>query len=436
MIIPFAVLFLATSGTPAFDRRSLFQASASFGSFFGFDRSADAADSEQPKPPNNNPLSISQRTLGSSNVQVSSIALGTQRWVSTDYNAPDESACFQLLDVAYEAGVRTIDTAEQYPIPSGLGSPEGQTEVTIGNWMRSRSIDRKTMTIATKITGATNVSPKNIEKDLDGSLKRLQTDYVDCYLLHWPQRYQPQSNWGQSLQYNYAGEYRRQITFEELCVTMDKMIKKGKIRSWGLCNDSAYGLTKCCVTAKQMGLTPPAAFQGDFSLLDRKSCENGVLEAASPFNENVGFMAYNVLAGGMLTGKYMSDINPLQRKQRGRMDTRGWGQTLYRYQSPPAKSAIIEYDRLAKQAGISLGELSVRWAAEREGISTLLLGHSNLEQLRETLTWAAKADQQPLDRDLLWEIDRVHMKNRNPIFANDAVPKEWYGGGAIGEPIP
>ena len=98
------------------------------------------------------------------------------------------AACFDLLDIAYGAGVRTIDTAEQYPIPSGLGSPEGQTETTIGKWMKSRNVDRRSMTIATKITGSTNVTPKNIEKDLEGSLKRLQTDYVDVYLLHWPQR--------------------------------------------------------------------------------------------------------------------------------------------------------------------------------------------------------------------------------------------------------
>ena len=237
------------------------------------------------------------------------------------------------------------------------------------------------------------------------------------------------------MQYNYAGEYQRQITFEELCETMDRMIKKGKIRGWGLCNDSAYGLTKSCVVAKKMGLAPPCAFQGDFSLVDRKSCENGVLEAASPYNENVGFMAYNVLAGGMLTGKYMKE--PPGRKQpRGRMDTRGWGGTLYRYQSSAAKAAIVEYDRLAREGGMSLGEMSVRWAIEREGVSTALLGHSNADQLRETIAWASKASSAPLDPTLKWEIDRIHMKNRNPIFANDRVPFEWYGGGGIGEPIP
>ena len=199
---------------------------------------------------------------------------------------------------------------------------------------------------------------------------------------------------------------------------------------------SAYGLTKCAVTAGLMGLTGPCAFQGDYSLLDRKSEENGVLEAASPFNEDVGFMAYNVLAGGMLTGKYMSQ-NSSGGSARGRMDTKGWGGTLYRYQSGPAKAAIVEYEALAKKYKMSLGELSVRWALESEGVSTLLLGHSSVDQLKETLKWAERAETEgPLPPELSWECDRVHMKNRNPIFANDNVPKEWRGQGLLGENIP
>jgi hypothetical protein len=121
---------------------------------------------------------------------------------------------------------------------------------------------------------------------------------------------------------------------------MEGLIQDGKIRGWGLCNDSAYGLTACTRTAKALGVTPPCSIQGDFSLIDRKSEENGVAEACSPYNENVGFMAYNALAGGMLTGKYMSipaALDDTQRDRamksldhpRGRMDTRGWGGTLY-----------------------------------------------------------------------------------------------------------
>lgn len=213
--------------------------------------------------------------------------------------------------------------------------------------MKDRKVKREDVVVATKITGGSNVTPRNIKKDCEGSLKRLQSDYVDVYLLHWPQRYSPQSNWGQSLAYNlpYERGWRSRgnpTSFEDLCLAMQGLIDEGKIRGWGLCNDNAYGLTACARTAKALGTTPPCTMQGDFSILDRKSEENGVAEAASPFNENTGFMAYNALAGGMLTGKYM-DIpaaldNPDRKiasemlsKPRGRMDTRGWGGTLVSY---------------------------------------------------------------------------------------------------------
>ena len=136
--------------------------------------------------------------------------------------------------------------------------------------------------------------------------------------------------------------------------------------------------------------------QGDFSILDRKSEENGVAEAASPYNENVGFMAYNTLAGGMLTGKYMDvpsafdDINRDRAmaslsKPRGRMDTRGWGGTLIRYRTEAAQDAIREYNKIAKANKMSLTELSLRWCKQRDLITTTLLGHTNMNQLKETL---------------------------------------------------
>ena len=287
--------------------------------------------------------------------------------------------------------------------------------------MKDRKVPRDKVVISTKITGGRNITPRNIQKDCDGSLQRLQTDYIDLYLLHWPQRYSPQSNWGQSLKYNLANDsspyWRRNggpTTFEELCSSMEDLIQKGKIRGWGLCNDNAYGLTGCTRTAKMLGTTPPCTMEGDFSILDRKSEENGVAEAASPYNENVGFMAYNSLAGGMLTGKYLDipaalddpnrdrAISNLQ-KPRGRMDTRGWGGTLYRYRTEAAQDAIKEYSKLAKANQMSLTELSLRWCRQRELITTTLVGHSNMNQLKESLDYFTKKD--PLPEDLMWEIE-------------------------------
>jgi aryl-alcohol dehydrogenase-like predicted oxidoreductase len=397
---------------------------------------------------------MKQRRIGGSDIFVSELGLGTQRWVSTDFNAPSKDLCYEFMDEAIlKRGVNLIDTAEQYPIPSdGRDAAAGDTETVIGNWMKDRKVPRSNVVIATKITGGRNVSPRNIRKDCEGSLKRLQTDYIDLYLLHWPQRYSPQSNWGQSLKYNVendADPYWRAsggpTSFEDLCLSMEELVQQGKIRGWGLCNDNAYGLTACTRTAKMLGTTPPCTMQGDFSILDRKSEENGVAEAASPYNENVGFMSYNALAGGMLTGKYLDvpaaldDVNrdramaSLQ-KPRGRMDTRGWGGTLYRYRTEAAQEAIADYAKLAKANGMSLTELSLRWNRQRSLITTTLLGHTSMKQLKETLDIFTKKE--PLSEQLMWEIDRIHMRNRLPLFSNNRVGKDWNGEGEIGESIP
>lgn len=397
---------------------------------------------------------MKQRRLGGSDIFVSELGLGTQRWVSGDFNAPSKELCYDFMDEAIlMRGVNLIDTAEQYPIPSdGRKAFEGDTEKVIGSWMKDRKVPRSDLVIATKITGGRNINPFNIRKDCEESLKRLQTDYIDVYLLHWPQRYSPQSNWGQSLKYNIkeeASPYWRSnggpTSFEDLCLAMQSLVDQGKIRGWGLCNDNAYGLTACTTTAKFLGTTPPCTMQGDFSILDRKSEENGVAEAASPFNENVGFMSYNALAGGMLTGKYMDipaalddsnrdrAITSLQ-NPRGRMDTRGWGGTLYRYRTEAAQQAIQEYAELAKANKMSLTELSLRWNRQRDMVTTTLLGHTSMDQLRESLDIFVKKE--PLPDDLMWEIDRIHMRNRLPLFSSSRVGKDWFGEGEIGEPIP
>jgi len=401
---------------------------------------------------------MSQRRLGGSDIVVSELGLGTQRWVSKDFNAPNKEDVFSFMDYAIlDNGVNLIDTAEQYPIPSdGKTAKEGDCEVVIGEWMKARGLQkgegRKKVVIASKITGGRNVTPKNIKKDCAGSLQRLGTDYLDVYQLHWPARYSPQSNWGQSLAYNIDADkspYWRGMggptSFEELCLAMQELIDEGKIRGWGMCNDNAYGLTACTRTAKALGVTPPCSIQGDFSLIDRKSEENGVAEAASPYNENVGFMSYNALAGGMLTGKYMdfpaaldnldrAKITEAMENPRGRMDEFGWGRTLYRYRSEAAQVAIADYAKVAKDAGISLTELSLRWCRQRSLITTTLVGHSNMDQLKQSVDYFTRTE--PLSDKIMWEIDRIHMRNRLPIFSSNHVGKEWYGEGEIGETIP
>jgi len=413
---------------------------------------ATAAATEAGTEPASAAGQIPKKTLGSSGISVSVCGLGTQRWASADFNAPDESLCHAMLDKAVlERGVNLVDTAEQYPIPSDALRQEGKTEEVIGNWLAKDKSRRSKLVIATKITGGLNVNPKNIRADLEDSMKRLQTDYVDIYLTHWSFRMsQPQQNWGQSLQYRQDVEQfarvRGQPSFEEIAGTFGALVKEGKIRGWGCCNESPYGATRLVATAKAMGVAPPCVFQNDYSILNRRCEENGLFEMSSPYNENVGFMAYNVLAGGMLTGKYLDepaavDQSPPQMMARslmprGRMDDISWGGTLYRYRSGAATDATRRYAALAKEYGLKGGltELALRWSKQRLGVSTSLIGCSTMDQLDEDLKYVSMS--KPLPEELMWEIDRVHMRNRLPIFSSDRVGKDWDGRGEIGEPIP
>ena len=137
---------------------------------------------------------IRQKRLGGTDIIVSEMGLGTQRWGSADFNGPDEALCHQILDRAVlRSGINLVDTAEQYPIPSDRGRPEGDTERIIGNWIKKEAGRRQKLVIASKITGGRNINRRTIEADLRGSLERLGTDYLDVYMLHWPARYTPQS---------------------------------------------------------------------------------------------------------------------------------------------------------------------------------------------------------------------------------------------------
>ena len=378
-----------------------------------------------------------------------SVGLGTQRWGSADFNAPDEAMCHKFMDYAVlEKGVSMVDTAEQYPIPSDRGKPEGDTERIIGSWMKKDKSRREKLVIATKITGSSNVTKKNIRKDLEGSLTRLGTDYVDVYTLHWPARYTPQSNWGQSLMYHVEQEqapwYKNAASFEEIAEAMGEMIAEGKLRGWGMCNDNAYGLTASCYAARAVGAPPPCVLQNDFSIINRRVEENGVTEASSPVHENVGFMAYNVLAGGVLTGKYLDVAAAVDPQDRAggealRDPRAAWttsrGARRWRYRSGPAEVATRQYAALAEEAGMSLTEMSLRWCRQRAGVTTTLLGHTSMAQLEETLKYF-DASVPKLPQDLMWAIDRVHMQNRLPIFSSDRVGADWEGSGEIGERIP
>ncbi len=178
---------------------------------------------------------IRRKRLGNSDIAVSELALGTQRWGGADFNSPDEELCHQLLDRGVlEGGINLIDTAEQYPIPSDRTRPEGATEEIIGRWLKKGTGRRNKVVLASKITGGRNINKRSIREDCEGSLKRLGVDTLDVYLLHWPARYTPQSNWGQSLEYDWdlgAITVPSAASFREIVGAMGELIKEGSRRS-------------------------------------------------------------------------------------------------------------------------------------------------------------------------------------------------------------
>ena len=400
---------------------------------------------------------IRRKRLGNSDLFVSELALGTQRWGGSDFNSPDADLCHALLDRGVlEGGINLIDTAEQYPIPSDGRRPEGRTEEIIGSWLAKGPGRRNKVVLASKITGGGNVDARSIKADCEGSLKRLGVDCLDVYLLHWPARYTPQSNWGQSLEYDWdygAAFVPRAASFQEIAGAMGDLMKAGKIRGYGACNDNAVGLMGMAAAAREVGAPPPICMQNDYSLINRRVEENGLSEASSPAICNSGFLAYNVLAGGVLTGKYglsqKDGVAPAAvddrdrgraegnaRAPRGRMDTRSWGNTLGRYRTSAARSAAADYAALAKASGMTPTELALRFCAGRSAVTSSLVGHTSLSQLDASVDAFRKAAKDPLPEQLRWEIDRVHLRNRLPLFANDEAGSDWRNEGSIGERIP
>ena len=370
-------------------------------------------------------------------------------WASADFNAPDEAACAALLDRAVlGGGVNLVDTAEQYPIPSGPNNREGLGEELIGRWCKGGPGRREKLVVASKITGGPRSvsSAKRIVAQCEGSLRRLGTDYLDVYQLHWPARYSPQANWGQSLAYDFEAEpyYASAASFEQICLGMGELIAAGKLRGWGLCNDNAFGLTACCEVAKRLGVRRPSRSR---ALLARQPAlrGGGVFGPRAPCTKRRlprvqrarGRRAHGQVRGRTRVGRRSDKERAARRRQapRGRMDEPGWGSTLYRYRTSAALEAAREYANLAKRFGLkSPTELALRWCKQRRGLTSVLLGTSNLAQLDEDLGYFR--EKAPLPSELMWEIDRVHMRNRLPIFSSDRVGKDWNNEGEIGERIP
>lgn len=317
--------------------------------------------------------------LGSSSLRVSKVCLGTMTWGQQN----TLSEAHAQLDVAFdEYGVNFLDTAEMYPIPTKKET-QGETDRIISSWLAKR--DRSKVILATKVSGPgitwlpgrnghkSRVTAKEIMLSVDYSLERLGTDYIDLLQIHWPDRYVP--TFGAD-SYNMSLE-REAVSFEEQLTAMDALVKAGKVRYFGVSNETPYGVMKFAQLAEAKGMARPVSIQNSYSLLTRSDYESGLVEVCSPRNENVGLLAYSPLAGGILTGKYF-DPNHSTTSRLNLFE--GY---MQRYKQSLSVAAVAEYCRIAKEHGLTPAELALAWCYSRPHVASTsktpyLMSHQSL----------------------------------------------------------
>jgi aryl-alcohol dehydrogenase-like predicted oxidoreductase len=338
--------------------------------------------------------------LGNSDLRVSEICLGTMTFGKQ--NTLEEA--HQQLDLAVASGVNFIDTAEMYPVPP---RPEtySKTETYIGEWLTNQQRDK--LIIATKMVGTgrrfywlrdgkVGVDRKNITQAIEASLKRLQTDYIDLYQIHWPDRYVP--IFGQTV-FDHRQERETTPVAEQLEVFAE-MIKQGKIRYLGLSNETPWGVCEFSNVAKQLNLPKVVSIQNAYNLINR-TFDSALAEAC--YRENIGLLAYSPLGFGLLTGKYI-DSKP----EKSRLALfEGFGQ---RYAKPNVKEAVMGYVKIAKKYNLTPVNLALAFVRSRFFVSSTIIGATTLKQLKQNLA----SINTNLTPEILAEIDTIHTRYPNP----------------------
>lgn len=341
------------------------------------------------------------KPLGSSDIQVSQLCLGTMTW--GEQNTEEQAQ--QQLDYALDRGINFIDTAEMYPVPPRDHS-QGTTERWVGNWIQQRG-NRDAVVLATKVSGPAEWLPwirngkprhnrEHITQALHASLDRLQTDYVDLYQLHWPDR---NTNYFGILGYEHDDDEEVADLFEVLTV-LNEFIQAGKIRQIGLSNETPWGLMRFLALAEQHQLPKVASVQNPYNLLNR-TYEIGMAECS--MREQVGLLAYSPLAFGALSGKYLQG----QRPEGARL-------SLYkrfaRYTSDLADKAIGQYATLANEYGLSPATMALAFVNQQSFLTSNIIGATSLAQLEENID----ALEVQLNTEQVSAINAIHMSNPNP----------------------
>jgi aryl-alcohol dehydrogenase-like predicted oxidoreductase len=339
--------------------------------------------------------------LADSDVSVSQCCLGTMTWGEQN----TEAEAHAQLDYAVGQGINFIDTAEMYPVPPGAETA-CRTETYIGPWLAKQK--RDALVIASKVAGPgrrdwlrggrTPLTRANIHEACHDSLKRLRTDYLDLFQIHWPERNVPMFG---ATAFDPTKEKPGATPMLEQIEAMAELVRAGKIRYWGVSNETAWGVTQFSRLAREHGLPRPVTIQNIYSLVAR-GFDGDLAEAC--FRERVSLLAYSPLAGGYLSGKYAGGAKP-----------GGARFTLFpafgpRYAKPNVAPAVEAYAALAMQRGLSPATLALAFAKSRWSVASTIIGATSMAQLAENIA----AFSVELDAETLAEIEAIHARYPSP----------------------
>jgi aryl-alcohol dehydrogenase-like predicted oxidoreductase len=340
------------------------------------------------------------KKLGTTDLNVSLICLGTMTWGTQN----SEKDAFEQMDYSVSKGINFFDTAELYSVPPTAES-YGKTETMIGNWFEKRK-NREKIILASKIAGPrcdwirngkNCYNEKNLGEAIDGSLKRLKTNYIDLYQLHWPER---STNCFGVREFNINEEEKEWNSFETILQALDKYIKSGKIRHIGISNETPYGLSKYLELSNSKNLPRVMSVQNPYSLVNR-TYEVGMSEIS--IREKCGLLVYYPLAAGALSGKYREGQMP----KNSRMALfKGWERMI----NPLAMKAYDEYYKLATDNKMTMVQLAQSFVNSRPFVTSNIIGATTMEQLKENID----SINIELSDEIMEKINLIHNNNPNP----------------------
>ena len=342
---------------------------------------------------------MNYKKLGNTDLDVSTICLGTMTW--GEQNTQEEG--FEQMDYALDQGVNFWDTAELYAVPPRKET-YGHTEIIIGNWFE-KTKKRDQVILASKVAGPArnylrngenSFTGPNLESALENSLKRLKTDYIDLYQLHWPER--NVNNFGRL---NYTHKENNWNQFEDILGELNKYIDKGKIRYVGLSNETPWGVLNYLKISKEKNLPRMMSIQNPYSLLNR-SYEIGLSEVS--IREEIGCLAYSPLASGYLTGKYRNNNFP--KGSRMERDFDFWT----RYRKPNTEKAIELYYEISNKYGLDMSQMSLKFCEIQDFMTSVIIGATTMEQLKTNI----ESVNIKLSDDAIKEINNVQTIYPNP----------------------